>query len=468
MVLGAQRPRVLSVPARSSTERGDRAVELARRVGLELDPWQAFAVREALATREDGRWSAFEVGLVVPRQNGKGAVLEAVELAGLFLFGEELILHSAHEFKTAAEAFRRVLFWVENHDDLRSQVARVRTSHGEEGIELRSGARLRFVARSTGSGRGFTGDRVILDESYNLGDEAMGALLPTLSARPNPQLWYTSSSGMLTSTQLRSVRDRGYAGDDPHLCYLEWSAEPDADPSDPAVWAQANPAMGLRIDPDHIAREAAALAGPAFGRERLGWWDEAGVASVIPPRTWAVCQSEEVVGDRVAFGFDVAVDRSASVIVAAGRTPSGGIGLEVVDARPGTDWVAARLAELAVRHRPLAVTATKAGPVTSLIPDVVTALEETDVPVETVAATDLGAACGRFYDLAMRTELRHRGDPVLSDSVAGAARRYLSGAWTWERTKVAVDAAPVVAATVAVSAFLEHEEDDSEPAVFVL
>ena len=59
--------------------------------------------------RADGKWAAFETALIVPRQNGKGSILEARELAGLFLFGEQLILHSAHEFKTAQEAFRRVL-----------------------------------------------------------------------------------------------------------------------------------------------------------------------------------------------------------------------------------------------------------------------------------------------------------------------------------------------------------------------
>jgi hypothetical protein len=125
-----------------------------------LDDWQRHILSVALGERSDGKWAAFEVGLIVGRQNGKGAVLEARELAGLFLFGEQLILHSAHEFKTAQEAFRRVLALVQNTPDLERLVSRVRTSHGEEGIELRSGARLRFVARSTGSGRGFSGDVV--------------------------------------------------------------------------------------------------------------------------------------------------------------------------------------------------------------------------------------------------------------------------------------------------------------------
>ena len=37
--------------------------------------------------RADGNWSAFEVGVNVPRQNGKGGIIEARELAGLFLLG---------------------------------------------------------------------------------------------------------------------------------------------------------------------------------------------------------------------------------------------------------------------------------------------------------------------------------------------------------------------------------------------
>jgi hypothetical protein len=41
-----------------------------------------------------GKWAAFEAGLEVARQNGKGGVYEARELAGLFLLGERLLVHS--------------------------------------------------------------------------------------------------------------------------------------------------------------------------------------------------------------------------------------------------------------------------------------------------------------------------------------------------------------------------------------
>ena len=210
---GAQEPRFLLTPARWSPA-GQEAIELAASAGLILDPWQELVLHGGLAEAPNGRWQCPEVGLVVPRQNGKGAILEARQLAGLFLFDEQLILHSAHEFKTAADSFRRFLALVQNTPDLNRRVHRVRTSHGDEGIELKTGQRLRFVARSTGSGRGFTADCIILDEAYNLSAAGMSALLPTLSAVANPQIWYTSSAPLprIESDTLRRLCKRGRDG----------------------------------------------------------------------------------------------------------------------------------------------------------------------------------------------------------------------------------------------------------------
>src|SRR6185437_15135570 len=78
-LLGAQRPRTCSVPG-YATGTGEEAIELAEMAGLVLDPWQCDVLRDALGEGPDGRWASPFVGLVVPRQNGKGAVLEAREL----------------------------------------------------------------------------------------------------------------------------------------------------------------------------------------------------------------------------------------------------------------------------------------------------------------------------------------------------------------------------------------------------
>lgn len=294
-LLGDQRPRLWSVPTPELSE-GDRLADLAAAAGLDLDDWQRWVLGQGLGRAADGKWSAFEVALIVARQNGKGAVLEALELAALFLddFGVDLILHSAHEFKTASEAFRRIQGRIENHPSLRRRVRQVYLQRGAESIELKNGKRLRFIARSGGSGRGFSADLVILDEAYELGDAAMAALLPTLSARPNPQIWYTSTAGNPSSSQLGLVRERGLRGDDPSLAFFEWSVDPDNyDPADPRCWAQANPGLGIRITSEYITKERAALPAPEFARERLSIGDypaDGGAWETISADAWSACE----------------------------------------------------------------------------------------------------------------------------------------------------------------------------------
>lgn len=432
---------------------------MAATVGLHLDPWQQFVLHGALGERAVGKgkppkWSAFEVGVVTPRQNGKNGILEARELAGLFLFGERLILHSAHEFKTAQEAFRRVLFLVENNDDLRKRVARIRTSHGEEGIELRDGARLRFIARSTGSGRGFSADCVILDESYALSAEAMGALLPTLSALPNPQVWYTSSAGKRDSTQLMMIRDRGRAGGDPGLAYFEWSAPLESQADDPEAWAAANPALGIRIEAEFIEREFNALPISEFRRERLGIWDDesAGADWVIPLEAWQACADPgSEIEDPVVFAPDVSIDRSWASISAAGVREDGLAGVEVIDYRRGTSWVVPRLAELVERHGALAIGVDPGGPCGSLIPE----LEQLGVPLVTMSARDIAQGCGAFYDAVVEQRVRHRDQPELNAAVGAARKRPLGDAWAWARKGASSEITTLISATVALKTYTE-------------
>lgn len=413
-------------------------------------------MQDALGEQADGKWSAFEVGIIVSRQNGKGSILEARALAGLFLLEEQLILHSAHEFKTAADAFRRVLSLIENTPDLKRRVKRITRSHGDEGIELHTGQRLRFVARTGGSGRGFSADCVILDEAYNLGDAQMAALLPTLSARPNPQVWYTSSAGNETSVQLGRVHARGNAGNDPSLAYFEWSVDPSADYGSPDSWAQANPGMGIRISAEHIARERAAMAPEAFAQERLGIGtyptDGEQAWSVISEHAWrSLYDRHSKPKDPVAFSIDVTPERSAASIAVAGASETGGMHVEIVDHRPGTDWIPARIAELVEKWDPCAVVLDRRGPAASLMG----ALQQAGVEVQATTAGEMAEACGAFFDAVTDSkDLKHTDDPRLNNALAGALTRDMGdGAWGWTRKGVQVDISPLVAVTLAAWAY---------------
>ena len=438
-LLGVQQPRVSSVPESISTD-GQEAVELAASAGLFLDPWQRTVLDLSLGYRPDGRWSAFEVGLLVPRQNGKGSILEARELAGLFLFGESLILHSAHEFKTAAEAFRRLLTLVEGSDDLRRKVKRVRSSHGEEGIELLTGQRIRFVARTTGSGRGFTGDCVILDEAYALTDTMIAALLPTLSARRNPQVWYTSSAGMVTSTVLANVRKRGLEGSDPRLCYLEWSADPDADLDSPEALAQANPGLGIRLSEEFSLVERGSMSPEGYARERLGLFSDS-VERVIPLGVWrGICG--DVAPSPKVFAVDINPERSWASIAAADDKS-----VELVDHRSGTGWLHDRIVELSKKYQaPFAIDV--AGPAGTFIE----ALEKAGVAVRKFEARQYVYACQSFYDRCMQGTVRVRSNTDLDEACAGATQRTAGDGWAWARRNDQTVISPLVAVTLAAAA----------------
>jgi hypothetical protein len=471
-VLEMVAPRVATFPEAGSSA-GREVIDLAREAGLVLDPWQQFVIEHSLRERADGKWAAIEVGLDVPRQNGKGSVLEARELGGLFILDEPLVVHSAHQFDTSLEAFRRLLFLIENTPYLSRRVKRVSRSHGEEGIELMNRQRVRFRTRTKGGGRGFTGDCLILDEAMILPEKAFGALLPTLSARPNPQVWYTGSAVDQAVHEegvvFARVRERGIKGAR-RLAYFEWSAYPETgtsiDPSDlPAglvvdreAWARANPGLGVRISEDFIEMELGAMDPRTFAVERLGIGDwpetDPDAGSVIPIALWReLVDPASSINERLCLAFDINPERSSTAIVAAGLRRDELAHVECVERNPGTGWVVQRLAELVAKHRPSTVVCDANGPAASLIGD----LADAGVQVTTVASNDLAKACGVFFDLVQERRVRHLGAPELDSAVRGAAKRPLVDSWAWSRKTSKVDISPLVAATLAAWHATAHD-----------
>jgi hypothetical protein len=463
--LAMTHPTILHLPTTATSSAGQEAVDLARLAGLELDPWQAFILEHAMAERPDGRWAAFEVALEISRQNGKGGVLEARELAGLFLILERLLVHSAHEFATSREHQQRLEFLIQNTPEIHQRVRAYKHAHGEEGIYLKNGNRLLFRTRTKGGGRGFSADFVGFDESMFLPESTVGALLPTLSARPNPQVWYAGSAvdKMIhpDGVVFARLRERALAGEDEALAYFGWEFRPegwegDFGPSDvtpamaadPESWAQANPALDIRISREHVGNEHRTMDPRTFAVERLGVGDwpetdpEAG--SVINLGTWrSLLVGESRPGDALHLAFDTTPDRAWSSIVIASPLPGGAIHLELVDRRPGTGWLRERIPELRDRHRPQTVRCDEKGPAATVAED---------VGAETISAADYVKACGTFFDLVDEHRVQHLGQSELDAAIRGAATRPLGDAWAWSRKSSSIDVSPLVAGTIAVDA----------------
>lgn len=524
MLFGAQRPRFFTCPPRhehvtegcrscllggsdyppdtgcGDTQAADVLGWAKEAAGYELDPWQGWFITQALGTLPDATWAASDVGLIISRQNGKGTVLEVRELGGLFVLGEELIIHTAHEFKTAAEHFRRVKAVFDDYPVLRRRVKKIAGSHGEEAIELfpqptlifgpgrkqvtkRIAGRLRFLARSKGSGRGFSCDCLVYDEAMILSEDQVAASLPTMSARPNPQIWYAGSAGDEDSAQFGAVRNR-IVRDTRDLCGAEWSihehndacprdevsgregnyfitCDKHDDRDDPRSWAKANPGYGYRISERFTRNTEMANMPPfKFDRERLGvgaWPQPEAPWAVINEIAWQkLAVSRDTCGfpvQPIVFAADIDEDgRSATISAAWDHGESGRVVLEIPKgcSRQGADWVMGRLVTLYDKWRPLAIALPKAGPAAALIADGKKKWRERLVEVGTA---EEAAAFAWFLQQVRGDTLRHfgkEGAPTLWHAVSTASVRVVGdGGKAWSRRDSESDITPVTSATIA-------------------
>ena len=431
---------------------GSEAVDLARSAGLILDDWQAWVLEHACGERADGLWAARDVGVLVPRQNGKGTIAEARQLAGMVLFGERLIIHTAHEFRTAREHLRRMAALVETCDELRRMVKAIRWANGNECIELSNGCQLKFAARTSGGGRGLTADLVWLDESQKLTADAIAALTPALAAVPNPQVWYTGSACMPDSEVQHSLIRRAESDSPGRLFFADWGCGPDVDTADRSAWAAANPALHVRISEEFLEAQHVAMAdlGSVFAREHLGVHDMPDLGSgVFDLAMWSACGDPD---GRIVAPAAIALDVSPwssqamtfASFAAAGRRSDGIVQVEIVRRAPGTDWVVAEAKALQAETR-LDIVVDPKSPAVVLADD----LRAAGVTVRELPGGEFPKACVALQRAVHEGRLRHRAQVELAAAQAGAAVQPYGETWVWRRASSHVSIDALVAATVA-------------------
>ncbi len=409
---------------------GPEVAALSELAGFVPDPEQRVALDATFALGPDGRAASFEVAVVACRQNLKTGLFKQCALGWLFITDQRLIVWSAHEFATAKEAHRDLVELIEGCDPLRKRVKAIHRANGEEGIELRTGQRINFKARTNTGGRGLSGDKVVLDEAFALQDSHLGTLVPLLSVRPDPQLVIGSSAGLGTSHVLRNIRDRGRAGTDPSLSYVEWSDDLPGDCQlgdmcshavgevgcrldDQRRWARANSQLGRRLSLEYVEHERRMLPPAEFARERLGWWDEiADTAPAFDLDAWAALADPAAQPiPRTVWGIATAPDRSWCAVAGAWRRPADGLTqVALSDFRPGTAWACARVAELRKRwsNGPVVVDVPSRG----LVPGAI----EPALPAQAQAHAALS-------DAVAAGSLRHGNEPALTVAVREARWR---------------------------------------------
>jgi hypothetical protein len=454
-VLRRAQPRVRLAP-RAPESDGDDACFLASSYGLTPDDWQEDILDDWLGRRRNGRWAAATCGLAVPRQNGKNGIIEVRELFGMIALGEKF-LHTAHEVKTARKAFLRIASFFENprqYPELAALVKEIRKTNGQEAVALTNGGAVEFIARSKGSGRGFTVDVLVCDEAQDLTDEELAALLPTISAAPlgNPQVIFTGTppdpSKPVQGEVFRRVRADGAAGSDKRLAWADYGAAdgPMPDVDDRALWPIHNPALGTRLHVGEIERERALMDPERFAAERYGWWGEdSQTASVFGREKWRACEVGTFDLTPVgAVGIAVSHDREWATIGAADKRGEV-MYIGTVSRQQGTHWLADEARRIYQTYGcPIVID--ERGPAADLIDN----LQDANAWVVTANTSRYLDGCAELFDAVAAEKVAHMGSDIeLNLAVAGAGKRTVSDRWAWSRRKSTHDVSALEAVTLA-------------------
>ncbi len=453
-VYGSIQPRIWTPPLREldpDTSYGYDVIDFARDVlNQPLDPWQEWAVIHLGELLENGRPRFREILILVARQNGKTHLLYVLVLYWLFWEQWPLIVGTSTNLQVAKEAWEKAVEAAETIPALKRFLAPggIRRANGQEHLKTirDSGGFAKYIIQPSNrrGGRGFTIDRLILDElREHQSWDAWNASVPATNARPNAQVIAISNQGDDNSIVLNSLRETAIKSIEQGTSHLdrtgifEWSAPEFADISDPTVWAMANPNLGYRLPLD-------AIKGPALRALEMGGAEEAGfktemlcipvraLEAAIDPKRWDECYLPGNLNDlasETSWGFDVNLNGTHATLVAA--APKDGFIREQVIAEWRTDQmdkVVEDLTRLLNTHKPRAFAWIPSGPAATYAGELKKTYLAPRVRVEELSGADVPAAVMGFAEAVQHLRIHHNNDPLLNDHVKSAQKR-----WTGDR-----------------------------------
>jgi hypothetical protein len=456
----------------SFTTLGDEVADLATQIGFGPDPEQRLGLDMMYAARADRVWQVFEFCVICSRQNLKTGLFKMGAVADLWLFDDRLVLWTAHRYDATEGAFRDIKELIDANYLLSKRVKSITQGTGDMEIILSSGPAnndgptMQFLARSSGSARSKSANKLFYDEAFALRPSDIGDSVPTLATLRGAQIRYGSSAGKAASAVLRSIRDRGRRGGDPGLAYLEWG-DTEA-PScvdgekcthafgvdgccldDRSRWRRSNPAMGRRIMEERIESFRRMMPPEEFAREFLGWWDKpADVVGVFgDPMAWvtAIDRASVPVG-ALSFALEVSQDSAWACIAGAGFRADGLLHAELAKDgnRRGTAWVVPFLVDVTKKHGG-AVAVSPLSPAAALIPD----LEAAGVEVIKLSSAEYAQACGQMVTKVREGQFKHLGQPAVDVAVAGSFMKSTGDTKVIDRKHEGVDISPFLAVVLA-------------------
>lgn len=510
----------LRCPPRFGTRRspdrltlGPAVGRISAALGKPYLPHQQYVADVALEINpETGRLAYDDVTIVGPRQvTGKTEWLLPWMTHRCTGFTKTLIdrLEAEFGFRPPDPGPQRVLYTAQTADNAREKwrdvhVKRIETSPlaalWSQSPRLRLNAEAMFwqngsvwsPGSTTGktAGTGDTLDMPVIDEMWAKEDSRTElGLRPAMMTRPwrqflrvsmvpgvsraVPEKWPYMRQKMV---QGRSVVDLDIRT---RTAYFEWSAMPGMDPHDQATWWTCMPALGYTVPVENVQADHDQMenGGIDFQAEYLGWIPEGGTPLwlTIGEQTWRDLEvpAESAYRDPIALGVDATPDLTAAAIGMAALQEDGDVHIELIERRPGVQWVKDAILSLCRAHQVCVVAIDRNGPLAGLIlPLTRAAIEENlDITIQEMTSAEVSASCATLFnetgekDVTATEEtiddaavafrrVRHIGQPELDRSAGGATKHFHGDRWRWQRDEMSP---PIYAVSLARYAGEVHE-----------
>jgi phage terminase large subunit-like protein len=429
-------------------------------MGVSFDSWQHGIGSIALGKRKSGKYAATVGGIVmsIPRQVGKTFLVGMIMIALCVIYPGFTALWTAHRTRTASMTFASMQAMVKKKK-IWPHIDAIRTSNGEQEIRFKNGSIIMFGAREQGFGRGFDKvDAEIFDEAQILSEKALEDMVPAANQSTQEAgalLFFMGTPPRPTDPgeEFSNRRSKALSGKAKNIVYVEFAADPQADPDDREQWAKANPSFPHRTPVESIERMRENLTDDdSFKREALGIWDAEDSARVIDEVSWNLAADPASMAiDRLSLAIDVPPNRSIASVALSGQRADGRWHVELDDSRKGVDWVIPWVVSRASKNRLHAVVVDEMSGLVERRRDR-NYLIGTDIVVTLAAAEgrDMAIACAKYYDGIIDRSVLHTDQPQVNVALSLARKRPLAGGWAWNRKDAASDITPVVAETLAL------------------
>lgn len=294
--------------------------------------WQERLIGDVFARTANGRRRHRTAMIGVGRKNGKTGLMAPIALYGLMLDGSGAEVYSCAADRDQA----RLIFGAAKRTvELDPELSTVLKTYRDAIEYPATGSIYRVLSSEAYTKEGLSPTMVLADELHAWPNRDLYDVMAlAMGARVDPLMLIVTTAGVRTDTTdadsiaytLWQYGCRVASGevDDPTFYLAWWSAPGGCALDDRAAWSDANPGLGVVLDPDELGGQAKkAMAGgmseAEFRIKRLNQWVASTDQPALPGRSWEACAAPRTVdrGTPVVLGFDGSWTGDSTAIVGA-------------------------------------------------------------------------------------------------------------------------------------------------------